>query len=105
MLDHLYSLIQHSSSQKILISAAILFHLGIHKICQKVFWVFADQKKIIQRASKRDHMNPIAIKQRLKSQQLIKITTDDVDLVIDNNGSLDDLEIRVKNMIKSLDEF
>ncbi|MDL1913467.1 MAG: dephospho-CoA kinase [Bergeyella sp.] len=81
---------------------ALLFELGLHKKCDLSLLVTADENIRIERVMARDGKIYEEIKSIIKRQmpEIEKIRR--ADIVIYNNGSKEELKIKIKNLIKNL---
>ena len=87
---------------KIVVSAAILFDMGLDALCSRVLVVKAPMMTIIHRARKRDGYNLNRILKVLKSQKLRKYLKNEKVRVIRNSGSLERLRNTVEKNAVSL---
>lgn len=97
------SIINENKDKTVVISAALLFDMGLDKYCDKIFIVNASLLKIIMRARKRDGYNlkrifSIIGNQKLK--QLLNRTTKNDDIYyINNNGSISKLKKKLTKLL------
>ncbi len=72
--------------------AAILLNNGRPKDLDYVILILADEQERIQRSIKRDQTDPQKIKNRIKEQPDFNKKKKDSDIILSNDGSLNDLE-------------
>ena len=87
---------------KLVVSAAILFDMGLDALCSRVLVVKAPILTIIRRAKKRDGYKLNRIMKVLKSQKLRKYLRNEKVRVIRNSGSLERLRNTVEKNAISL---
>lgn len=103
--QRILSKIQQSGKFKIAgIEAALIFEAGSNKYLDYVIVIAASKETIIQRLKKRDGFNKGQIKRRLQSQMPIAEKVSRADYVIENNGSLNELESKTAKLIEWLQE-
>ena len=74
----------------------------MEKICDKVITVVATQELKIKRICERDGLDIEVAKSRLKIQNDEEFYIDKSDFVIRNNGSREDLENQIKNIMNEI---
>ncbi len=94
----LLSQLQSASSDYVILSAPLLFENGLEQYCQRVLVIDVDEQTQVHRASNRDSVTTAQIKSIISSQiarqERLKKATD----VIDNTGTLADLEQQVNEI-------
>ena len=80
--------------------AAILLNHGRPDFVDVVIWIEADVKDRLKRVVNRDEVNPQTVMERMDKQISIESVRDYVDIVIQNTGSLEELEKLASNLIK-----
>lgn len=94
----LLSQLQSASSDYVILSAPLLLENGLEQYCQRVLVVDVDEQTQVHRASNRDSVTTAQIKSiiscQIARQQRLKKATD----VIDNTGTLADLEQQVNEI-------
>ena len=94
----LLSQLQSASSDYVILSAPLLLENGLEQYCQRVLVVDVDEQTQVHRASNRDSVTTAQIKSIISSQiarqERLKKATD----VIDNTGTLADLEQQVNEI-------
>lgn len=95
--------INKSKSAIVVIDAALLFEANIESQVNKVITVYCNKDIQIERIINRDNVSVEDAKKRIKSQlpQLEKIKKSDY--VIDNSGSLDELQKNVEKLLKKIE--
>lgn len=80
----------------------LLFEVGLDKVCDKILVVDIDEKIQIERVSKRDNLSKEFVKKIIDSQMDKKEKVKRADYIIDNNGTLQELENQVKVVIERI---
>ncbi len=86
----------------IIVDAALLIEVGLHKDMSKVIVVYADEEKQIERIINRDHLSEKEARQRMNAQMPLSRKIEYADFVIDNNGSAEDTLRLVKELYGKL---
>lgn len=97
---------QRDSSSKILIDAAILAQMNLHKLCSVVIWVRTPFFVRLKRALKRDNLGFFAVLKRIISQRNLtsNLTKKYVDTyIVDNYGKMGSSESVVDRVLKLID--
>ncbi len=86
------------------INAAILFHMGLHTLCDRVLWVEAPLLVRIRRALQRDDLPLTQVVKRIWSQR--KLSSQPFQNLVDtynvrNSGNRDRLEAMVLSLVKT----
>jgi dephospho-CoA kinase len=84
----------------IMISAPLLFEVGLDKICDKVIVIWTSYEIQVKRLALRDGLNNEDIQKRIYSQMPIKEKIELADFVINNNGSKKALRKCVYNLYR-----
>lgn len=87
---------------KILFDAPTLFESGTDKLCHRVVAVTASEAVRLRRIILRDSITEEAALLRIGAQQSSEFYTSKADLTIENNGDIEDLKGRTKEVIKEL---
>ena len=82
--------------------APTLFNAGLDKECDFVIGVIAEKHVRIERAKQRGTLTEEEILKRVMIQPDDKYYIDRCDFIIDNSGTLDELEIQLNSIIKKL---
>jgi len=88
-------------SKFIVIDAPLLVESGLNEDCDLTVFVRADKQVRVLRIMKRDRIDFISAERRIESR--IEPDYGKIDLVIENNGSLDDLHNAARGFIMSHD--
>lgn len=96
--------IRASATEDFAINAAILFHMGLHTLCDRVLWVEAPLLARVRRALQRDDLALIQVAKRIWSQR--KLSSQPFRNLVDtynvrNSGNRDSLEARVLSLVKT----
>lgn len=106
MVETVKRLIEENRGRNILINAAILAQMGLHRLCDAVIWVQSPFLHRLARAISRDCLPAGAVFDRMMTQRKLKpnLTRKDVDTyIIDNSGSIDDLAAGVEKVLKLME--
>lgn len=89
---------------KIIYDAPQLFESGSDSLCSKVLCVIAEKEQRIKRVKKRDNMPQADIENRISVQYSDDFFTEKSDYVIENNSTLEELKIRVDEVIDEIEK-
>ncbi len=109
MINHLEQLLLEHKGKDIVVSAALLFDVGIDRMCDKVMVVKASLHNIISRARTRDNHSLKRILSTLRAQKLRqyinqKRKTSDIVIVKNNNGK-PELEKRLAVVFQDMEGY
>ena len=105
MLQRLDWLLEHPDDPRaklIVVDAALLFELRLDHRVEKTLTILAQREHVITRTMARDSASRQDVENRLDSQMDMQEKAARSDFVIHNDGSLDELEIKVKNLCQKL---
>jgi dephospho-CoA kinase len=88
--------------ERIVINAALLFYMGLHRKCDLVFWVTAPLLKRMRRARSRDKLPWCSLIKRFWAQRklTLQLYGRDVDIyTVNNSGSRDALQAGVVTIL------
>ncbi|MDE7433388.1 MAG: dephospho-CoA kinase [Lachnospiraceae bacterium] len=89
-----------NKNDKFVIEAALLIESGCDKICDRVWYIYADRPVRIERLIKNRGMSEKQInavmKNQLEKEEFIKNT----DYVIDNSGRIEDTDRQIKKLLE-----
>ena len=88
-----------SRREKCVVEAALLFQAGYDDICDEVWFVAADRDIQIKRIRKRDSLSEELAGKIIESQKSLDGYMSRADVVIYNNGDLNELEQKVAELI------
>ncbi|MDK7374381.1 MULTISPECIES: dephospho-CoA kinase [Weeksella] len=94
--------ISQQASPLVMKEAAILVESGSYKNCDEVIVVVADEKRRIERVSKRDRTTQEAIQQRMNNQLSDEERKKFATFIIENNEGIEQLEKQVSKIIVAL---
>lgn len=86
----------------IFLDAPLLFETGLNQDVDIVWFVLASQEKRLKRLSKRDSIPAFEIKKRMSAQMPEEQKEMLADIVIENEGSLEDLYSKVDKLLLQL---
>ncbi|MBC2856397.1 dephospho-CoA kinase [Cetobacterium sp. 2A] len=105
LIEQLEQIKKNKNKNQILIfDVPLLFETGIDNLCDKTIVVDIELEKQIDRIMKRDNIEKELAEKIIKSQMSIEEKIKRADVVIENNGTLDDLEKKVLNIYIKLKE-
>ena len=90
---------QNSKQDVIVIDAALLIESELYKDCDIVVAVVSDRENRIRRICNRDKISLEIAEKRINMQQLDEFYTNNADVIIYNNGYVEDLKKQVENKI------
>ncbi|MCL2705147.1 MAG: dephospho-CoA kinase [Spirochaetaceae bacterium] len=105
MVQEVEDILKKRHGENILIDAAILARMGLHKFCNAVIWVTAPFLKRLDMALYRDNRGVFFALSRMFSQRKLKsnLTKKYVDTyIIHNTGDLGSLSDKVENILKTI---
>lgn len=88
----------------IVVDAAILFEANWTPLVEKVWVVVADEVNVVKRAVARTGLPEEQIRSRMRSQMSNEERIQRADMVIRNDGNMDDLRAKVKELWKKLEK-
>jgi dephospho-CoA kinase len=86
----------HRGELIVIIEAALLYEAGLYKELDAIIVVDADESERISRVRKRDVVSEDAVRSRMKAQFDVKKKLEKADYIIYNNGTLEELESKVR---------
>lgn len=89
---------------KIIYDAPQLFESGSNTLCDKVVCVIAKKEQRIERVKNRDNMPYADIENRISVQYSDEFFTEKSDYVIENNSTLENLFLRVSEVIDEIEK-
>lgn len=85
-----------------IVDAPTLIEQGLYELMDYNIVVWVDRKTQIDRIGKRDLLTNEEIINRIKSQMPLEEKIQYADFVIDNSGSIEETEIKVKEILRSI---
>lgn len=89
-----------TGNRVVVYEAAILLNYGRPDFVDLVIWIESDVNDRLNRVVKRDEVNSQTVRDRMDKQISIESVRDYVDIVIQNTGSLEELEKVASNLIQ-----
>ena len=86
----------HRGELIVIVEAALIYEAGLHKKLDAVIVVDADESERISRVRKRDVVSEDAVRSRMMAQLDVKKKLKKADYIIYNNGTLEELESKVR---------
>ncbi len=98
--DEMFKIFDENKEQdKIFVSGALLFEAGFNKFFDKTIFVEADKKLRLKRLMERNGLSEVEALKRINAQKNNKHLAD---ILIQNNGTIEELNKRVKEALKLL---
>jgi dephospho-CoA kinase len=86
----------HRGQLIVIVEAALIYEAGLNKKLDAVIVVDADESERISRVRKRDVVSEDAVRSRMTAQLDAKTKLEKADYIIYNNGTLEELESKVR---------
>ena len=102
MVERIITEEQKNGTQHIIINAALLYKMKLDKLCDKILYVKADPEIRVKRLMETRGWSEATARERLFSQD--QEPTDKDVIIIENNGSVDDLQIKLQATSSALSE-
>lgn len=102
---HYYDAIKAKGERVCLVEAAALIESGLYANCDKIILITADEQLQIERIMRRDNLTEHQAKSRLEAQMPVDDVKDLCDVIITNNGTLAEFEIKLKELAKNLNDW
>lgn len=91
--DEMFKIFEENKNEnKIFVSGALIFESGFNKFFDKIIFVDANSKTRLERLKSRNNLSEKEALKRICAQQNNK---DKADIIIENNGSLEELKNKV----------
>lgn len=88
-----------------LVEAAALVESGLHKICDKIILITADEARQVERITHRDNLTEQQAKNRLAAQMSVDEIIKLCDVVITNNSTLEEFQAKLKQLERDLNRW
>ena len=88
--------LKHRGDRMVLVEAALIYEAGLNKNLDAVLVVDTDESERINRVCKRDAVSEATVQSRIAAQWDVKKKLQKADYVIYNNGTMDELESKVR---------
>ena len=99
--EKIYRTKQSSPNAIIIVDAPLLYEAGMQNMMDKIIVVSATKNKQIQRARQTTSLSEYEVKRRIENQLPLTEKEELADIVIENNGTLEDTKSQVKKMWES----
>lgn len=103
-IDHLLSELKVSNNPLIVMDVPLLFEVNYEDKCDEIMTVFVSQKKQLERLMVRDGINEKEAMARINSQMSIIDKALKSDIIIDNEGSLENTRLQVERWLEIFNE-
>ena len=100
--DEIESVLAQSPNLDIMLEAAVLIEAGWQDFVDEVWVMTVDEETAIERSIHRDGFDRSAVKARIESQLPNEERVKNADVVIDNSGSEDSLQTRIRDEFAAL---
>lgn len=100
--DQLMKQAEQQGCKAVVYEAAILLQCGRPERLDTIVLVLADEQARIKRVKKRDQVDIKKVENRIKKQENFENLKNKADIVIRNNGSLEELEKKAKEVYEKL---
>ena len=103
MVEIVQQRLTEASGRNCVVNAALLFPMGLHRLCDFVIWVDACAPIRLVRAMRRDKHSPVAVLHRINRQRRLsaKFSADEVDIdTVRNYGSRRALDKRIDGILQ-----
>jgi dephospho-CoA kinase len=87
---------RHRGERMVIIEAALIYEAGLNKNLDAVIVVDADESERINRVRQRDAVSDATVQSRIAAQWDVQKKLKKADYVIYNNGTMDELESKVR---------
>lgn len=94
--------IKENSEEILIFDVPLLFESGIDELCDKTLLICTSRELKIKRITKRDNIDEILAQKIIDSQMSDEEKTKKADIVIENNGSIDELYEKIERFCESL---
>lgn len=102
--EKIYRTKQSNPNAIVIVDAPLLYEAGMQNMMDKIIVVLATKNKQIQRARQTTSLSEYEVKRRIKSQLPLSKKEKLANIVIENNGTLEDTRSQVKKMWKKIKE-
>jgi dephospho-CoA kinase len=93
--------IKKSESELIVLDAPLLFESSLDDKVDETWVIYANEKIQIKRLKKRDKLNKKEALDRINSQMDLDKKVEKADVVINNEGTIEDLKKKIKKLIQN----
>lgn len=104
ILDEMLSRVAKANADVVVFMAPLLFEAGGERLMDEVWVVTADADERVRRALARDGLSEVEARARMASQLPTEVIARGAHVVLQNDGSLSDLERQVESNWQSLQE-
>lgn len=94
--------IDGAKGKKLLLDAPTLFESGLNAKCDLIVGVIAQKDIRVQRVCLRDSLSPQRVEERISSQKSDDFYRDNCDFVIENNGSIEELNLQTQKILEAI---
>lgn len=86
----------------IVVDAALIIELGLHRKMDRVVVVYSDEERCVERMKDRDRLSGSEARERLEAQMPLKEKLAYADYIIGNSGEIEETMKRVKEVFDAL---
>jgi dephospho-CoA kinase len=91
--------LKNENTQYVIINAAILYKMGLDKLCNAVLAIVSPEKIIIERGKNRDGLSSLEIKRRLKKQKIYNENFTSAEYFIENIDNYEKFMCDLKHLL------
>lgn len=93
---------KRNGHQLVFLDVPLLIETGMHQKVDKVVLVYANQQTQLTRLMARDQMSKVDAEKRIAAQMPIEEKRAYADFIIENNGSIEQLELQINELLTAL---
>lgn len=101
--DEILCQIENSNAHFIVLVSPLLLETDQHKLCDQIWLIEASRNQQIERTVARDNSSPELVEKIMSTQLSNDQRRERANLIINNQGSLDDLHAELDHIIERLD--
>ena len=80
----------------------LLFETGFDELFDEVWLIYCDEEIALKRCMENRQMKEEEVRARIKTQMCVELKKEKSDVLLENNGTLDDLKIQINEVLKGL---
>lgn len=93
---------KNEDKKVIFVFVPLLFEAGFENIFDKIIFVNADKKTRYERILNRKNYDAIHAVKRIQAQEDVRNKIQKSDIIIENNGTIDELNLQIEKILKDL---
>ena len=91
-----------SHSHLVMAEVPLLFETGFDELFDEVWLVYCDEETAVKRCMENRAMSEEEVRARIRTQMSVELKKEKSDVLLKNNGTLDDLRNQVNKVLKGL---